>query len=227
MKGLLLIIGAYLTGVLVGLNVAQGAPPQDQLRSTAPHLNVGSGSIVKGPSNRLYILTNSHVCLAGDYNRGMKGSFPDGTTVYGPIVKQDISVDLCAIRLYVKRPALSIAPKFDKEETVYTRGYPMGVISESEGSIVGTEEWSYIFPTEAIGSCPGDPIGSRRAPEMCNVHFRSYITTLYSEPGSSGSPIVNAQGELVGVMSSALRNGDKRAGGTVRYSDLVKFMKGL
>lgn len=204
------------------------AGPFDTLRKTTVRINVGSGSIVKAKSGRLYIITNAHVCAAGSVNGYLQGSLPTGESFLGPIVKQNVSTDLCAAKVFKKTPYIDIAPLFKKKERLYSRGYPSGVVSETEGNYVGDEAWSY--PVQPLAPCPpgSETLGAAKHPHGCLIHFNTAVTNLFSQPGSSGSPVVNEDGELVGVISSWLDNGiDPNRGGMVRYSDVKAFLEAL
>lgn len=204
-----------------------------KLRVTTVRVNGGSGSIVKGKSGKKYILTNWHVCtmpsLTGTF---LHADFDDSSTVGGEIVANDSKVDLCAARLTVYNPpALTISPS-DGAKNLYTRGYPNGVIYEGHGTAKTKIEWSYRVPIEYLssGQCPENSQAEyyqNGEISACILHWISTLTTLYSRPGSSGSPVLDGEGRLVGVMSSQDPNHNDFAGGMVSTEDLRAFLDKL
>lgn len=194
-----------------------------KLRASTLHLNYGSGSLVQGKSGKKYILTNAHVCGVSNYVGDIHASYQNGTSLRGDMQVINFNVDLCLTPVETPNPPLVLAKSFSMTEPIYTRGYPAGVLSESSGKVVYQEFAPLFFPIEEIGECPKGftkEYGYHKILTGCNKLFPQYETTLYSEPGSSGSPIVNGNGELVGVMQThAIKN--KHFGGIIPF-DVVK-----
>lgn len=199
-----------------------------KLRETTVHIAIGSGSIVEGPSGRVYMLSNWHVCNSGSWAGKMRANFEGGELVEGKIVKKDAISDLCATRILKKRPALRVATTLVPRQQLYTRGYPYGVLSETTGQYTGKNTWTYTYPIDVVGECPP---GSRKLRDGmghivgCNIDYLDNLTNMYSRPGSSGSPVVDINGDLVGVISSWDEKHD--AGGMVPIEALQEFMKDL
>ena len=200
------------------------------LRATSLHIAIGSASIVEGASHKKYILTNWHVCKSARWKGDLIASYEAGTVVRGKIIKTSPVKDLCAAIAPLDAPALKLAPNSVIGDPVLTRGYPQGIPSESQGIIGGLTHWDYVVPIAEVGECV---TGSRKVYHPydsrlygCRLLFTSQLTTLYSRPGSSGSPVVNTSGELVGVISS-FHPESAYEGGMVTFEDVKAFLSDL
>lgn len=199
-----------------------------KLRASTVHIAIGSGFIVEGKSGKHYLLTNWHVCNSGQWLGKMAASFESGKVVRGPIVKSDPLVDLCASRVMDDTPALKVAKVLRKGQMIYTRGYPFQVLSESAGQLTDKTTWEFTFDISEVGRCfkgSTEVINGMGNVTGCEVHYTDNITNLYSRPGSSGSPVVDDNGDIVGVMSSWDSRHD--AGGMVTLEAVTEFLKSL
>lgn len=202
-----------------------------KLRGATMHISVGTGFLMEGAKGT-YLMTNWHVCLAGAWQGKIQGNYEDGELLRGKIVKFSPRFDLCVAKVGrakapFKKP-LKLSKSLKPGQAVYTRGYPFMILSETSGHVIGEMQWDYTFPIEEIGQCYK---GSKKeyntlgALTGCTFTFDDNVTDMYARPGSSGSPVVDANGDLVGVMSSWDSGAD--AGGMVKLEHITEFMKGL
>lgn len=202
----------------------------ERLRETTLHVDIGSASIVEAPSGKHYILTNDHVCRFGKWKGTLFARFPEGPSVKGRIVKTNARYDLCAVELSKQPAALKVGKRLRRGQKVYTRGFPQHILTESFGIVGGSADWEYSFPIGEIGECPPEFHQVRDPYEdilvACRARYHTILTNLYGRPGSSGSPVVNDAGELVGVISSWSPDGDFEAG-MVELSDVKDFLSDL
>jgi S1-C subfamily serine protease/Flp pilus assembly protein TadD len=156
------------------------SPPPAQAPVPAA-TSAGSGFVLR---NTNLVLTNHHVIA--DRSR-VTVSFPNGESYPGRVVARDPGNDLALIELQ-GRPAgaglaLAATTGIRAGETVHAIGYPLGGGLSRQPSIVSGQVSS------AVGM--GDDI----------ARFR---TTAPINPGNSGGPMVNAQGQVIGIAAAGL-----------------------
>jgi S1-C subfamily serine protease len=231
-SGLRTFFTAFLWGfvcVFLSVSAQSSEIGLKTLRENTLHVNVGSAFIYKGSSGKTYMVTNFHVCNASHFHGKMQGSFNDGTSVVGKIVKSDPLSDLCAIQVKTSRKGIVLAPRLAPFDEIDTRGYPEHIPSESHGQFLGKTNWTYMYVISDIGTCfkgSHKRYDDRDHLYGCEVDFTSNVSNLYSRPGASGSPVVNQEGQLVGVISSWAHDRDDSAG-MVPLEQLTEFVKGL
>lgn len=230
----LIIINSVFIGLMTpSFSHAAENPAMEQLRKTAVRIDgngcMGSGSVVEGKSGKHYILTNQHLCNCAKYRGNIYATFEDGQQLVGTVVSQNWNSDLCAAHINGYDKALKLGRSLAPLTEVNTRGWPGGRLTESHGHVVGTVRWSTDFPIEQIGVCPtkSKPVyGSNDVLAACTLTYVSVLSNLYARPGSSGSAVVNDDGQLVGVVSSWHPGSDTEAG-LVPFSQLKEFLRDL
>jgi putative serine protease PepD len=136
---------------------------------------IGSGIVL---DTRGDILTNAHV-IAGA--RSIQVAFSDGTTATGTLVGSNASADLAVIRVSVAASTLhpltlGSSASVQIGDSVYAIGSPFGL----SGSL-----------TEGIVSNIGQSVAASGA--------NLIQTDAAINPGNSGGPLVNAQGQVIGI----------------------------
>jgi 2-alkenal reductase len=147
-----------------------------------PTQGQGSGFIV---DNKGHILTNNHVVEEAE---GVEVTFFDGTTVPAEVIGQDPESDLAVIKVEVDEASLSPVVWGNSDKILVGQraiaiGNPFGL----EGSL-----------TTGIVSALGRslPTATRfRIPEIIQ-------TDAAINPGNSGGPLLNSEGEVIGVNSA-------------------------
>lgn len=226
-----LLVSLMITvGVLVGIKAQADELAFNKLKASTVHIAIGTGFVLKAKSGKLYMVTNWHVCNSGAWHNRMVGSLESGKVVEGPIVKSSPTKDLCAVALTRDLSGvvgMELAPLLERGQSIYTRGYPFGVLSESQGHYVGIKKWVTMYPIEVVGKCfeGSKEVTGEQNIVGCAVQYESNTTEMYVRPGSSGSPVANSRGQLVGVMSSW--DSAENVGGMVRLQDLRDFTSSL
>lgn len=195
-------------------------------------LGSGTGFAVKTKKGHKVIVTNAHVC---EGFRQMYSTYEEETYKLN-VIKISKKTDLCMLQAPKSIPALKLASNVDVDQEIYTVGFPY-----SEYMV--TESGKYKGPTEAaapwdvpIEKCKGrDYLKVRIIPtpgdaglvvpkRVCIGAFDDMIfTTIISAPGASGSPIVDGQGKIVGVIFMIHRGGAPWAIG-VSLEKLEEFL---
>jgi S1-C subfamily serine protease len=197
------------------------------LKSAVVQFPTGSGAVVEAPSGKKYALTNWHVCESSVVDKVIAITYQDGTTLLGKPVKVLPAVDLCAIEVPKTFASLKVATdEVKRGVAIYTRGYPERILTESSGTIKSTESFQLEFPPFAKG-CPEGFKGRldvMKAAIFCTAKFTNHVTSLYSQPGSSGSAVVNKDGELVGVIQTYK---ESDGAGVIPFETVKEFLKDL
>lgn len=146
---------------------------------------VGTGVLV---DERGYVVTNRHLVAATSSSRVF---FADGSELAARVAAEDPATDLAVLRVRPERrlKALPIGPSSDLMvgETVIAVGQPFGYTNTVTTGIVSALGREITLPS---GQVLGDLIQ----------------TDAGINPGNSGGPLLNINGELIGI-NVALREG--------------------
>lgn len=165
-----------------------------------PNGSGGTGFAVKAPSGDEYILTNRHVC--GD----QKELLVTSAALPRPIVKKVIEVskehDLCLVEVPKGLKAQNIAPISLIGSKIYVVGYPRLLpITPRDGFII--DRSSLLLPAEydENGECLPPFVEMQGwLGKVCLEPYDSIIITAEIHPGNSGSPLINRNGDVVGIV---------------------------
>jgi S1-C subfamily serine protease len=141
---------------------------------------LGSGIII---DQRGFILTNYHVVSGADT---LEVTLADGSTAQATVVGSDASNDLAVIRIDPPAGGLTVASLGNSDQlqvgdTVFALGNPFGLENTFTQGIVSALGRTY----------PSDP-GTQS--------LRNLIQTDAAvNPGNSGGPLVNCDGQVVGI----------------------------
>jgi len=149
--------------------------------------SLGSGVIVDPKG---YIVTNNHVVEKADRIRVKLMDDPATVTYDATVVGVDKETDLAVIKIDAKKPLP--AAKLGNSDAMEVGDWVLAV-----GSPFGLEE----TVTAGIVSAKGRNIVPGR-------QFESFIQTDAAiNPGNSGGPLVNMNGEVIGINSAIYTNG--------------------
>jgi serine protease Do len=154
--------------------------------------SLGSGVIV---DTKGYIVTNRHVVEKADRIRVRLQDDPPGVQHDAKVVGTDQETDLAVIKVDVDHP-LPVA-KFGNSESMQVGDWVLAV-----GSPFGLQ----ATVTAGIVSAKGRNIVPNRA-------FQSFIQTDAAiNPGNSGGPLVNLEGDVIGINTAILTDTNAYAG---------------
>jgi serine protease Do len=145
----------------------------------------GTGVII---DERGFVVTNRHVIGA---SANVVVRLADGTDLPATVLLRDANCDLAVLRVGAehKLPALALAPVSDLMvgETVIAVGHPFGYVNSVSTGIISALGREITMPTGEV--------------------LTGLIQTDASiNPGNSGGPLLNVNGELIGI-NVALREG--------------------
>ncbi len=152
----------------------------------------GSGIVLDSSGD---ILTNAHVIAGG---RQIQVTFSDGRTVNATVVGSSSSADLAVLRVSVDASTLYPVTLGNSDsvqvgDTVYAIGSPFGLSGTLTEGIVSNVNQS------GSASGGGNLTGLLQTDAAIN-------------PGNSGGPLVNAQGQVIGINNSIISPVDGNVG---------------
>ncbi len=161
----------------------QGAPGGGDMHERS----LGSGVIV---DSRGYILTNNHVVDKADRIRVNLMGDPETVTYTATVVGTDAETDLAVIKIDAKKPLP--AAKLGNSDAMEVGDWVLAI-----GSPFGLNETVTAGIVSAIGR---DIIPQRQ--------FEKFIQTDAAiNPGNSGGPLVNMNGEVIGINTAIYTSG--------------------
>jgi serine protease Do len=147
--------------------------------------SVGTGVLV---DDRGYVLTNQHVVTSATT---VQVQLSDGTELSAKVVAEDARCDLAILRIQPKKllTALPLGPGSDLlvGEEVIAIGHPFGYTNTVSTGIISALGREITMPTDE---------------KLTNL----IQTTASINPGNSGGPLLNINGEVIGI-NVALREG--------------------
>lgn len=153
-----------------------------------------------------YILTNAHVCqLDKLVPHGLYVNLADGRKVKAKILRVYKDHDLCLIRHVYGLNTLSLGETPSMGEMLHAVGYPsLQPKTLTSGEFVGygtvfVAIEQAMFQDEFVDCRPTDIVQRAFGSVVCVRKFYASLTTIPILGGSSGSPILNSYGNVVGV----------------------------
>ncbi|WP_165004414.1 MULTISPECIES: trypsin-like peptidase domain-containing protein [unclassified Enterococcus] len=151
----------------------------------------GSGVIYKKEGDTAYIVTNNHVV---DGQQGLEVLMKDGTKVKAELVGTDAYSDLAVLKI-----------KSDKIDTVASFGdssaLKVGEPAIAIGSPLGSE-YANSVTSGIISSLNRQVTSTNESNETVNIN--AIQTDAAINPGNSGGPLVNIEGQVIGINSSKI-----------------------
>jgi serine protease Do len=175
--------------------------PFSSEESQRPRVNgMGTGVIIDG---RGYILTNQHVV---DKVQTIEAHLSDGSSHLARVIQQDREMDLALIKIDAGRPlpAVPIGTSSDLMvgETVITIGNAFGYENTVSVGIISALKRNVTLSDEQV--------------------YRNLVQTdACINPGNSGGPLVNIEGELIGI-NVATRSGAQGIGFALPIDDVKR-----
>ena len=151
----------------------------------------GSGVIYKKEGNYAYLVTNTHVISGAT---SIKIQMANGDTVDGELVGSDTYSDIAVIRIPSKN--VSTVAEFGDSASLN-----VGETAIAIGSPLGTEYANSV--TQGIISSLSRTV-SLSAEDGSTIQTNAIQTDAAINPGNSGGPLINTEGQVIGITSSKI-----------------------
>ncbi len=233
-KSYLVIIAVALA--IVGAGFAKRKSSHRTAVASVVKLEIGSTGFATGfavltPSGRTVILTNWHVCR----------HLEDGAKISAQgqeleLISLTAAKDLCALTNLPKTPLspLKVSLTLETWTPLTTIGYPGGKGPRvSTGVYIEDSQAHLAISTDRNGQCEMGTqaviVGftSKGPVLICDLLITLGDTSMFAYPGSSGSPVLNEESEVVGVMNSTDNVSGNWYGSMVLLSDVKEFLQDL
>ena len=179
-----------------GFQMPRGMGPND----LQPDGGNGGGEVVQGTGSGVivnadgYILTNNHVVEGAD---DISVHLNDGRTLKAKVIGTDPKTDLAVVRISADH---LVYAKFGDSDALEVGDWVLAF-----GSPLGFEQ----SMTQGIISAKGrqiNIIGSHN-PALSGLTYEDFLQTDAAiNPGNSGGPLVNLQGEVIGINAAIASN---------------------
>ncbi|KXT63385.1 S1C family serine protease [Streptococcus sp. DD04] len=178
----------------------------------------GSGVIYKKEGKYAYLVTNTHV-LNGATNVDIL--LADGSKVPGEVVGSDVYSDISVVKISSEKVT-------DVAEFGDSSSLTVGETAIAIGSPLGTEYANSV--TQGIISSLGRNV-TLQSEDGQNISTTALQTDAAINPGNSGGPLINIQGQVIGITSSKISNNDQTSvegmGFAIPSNDVVNIINQL
>ena len=167
----------------------QGGPGGD---GAIRERSLGSGVIVDPKG---YIVTNRHVVEKADRIRVRLQDDPPGVQHEAKVIGEDQETDLAVIKIDMERPV------------------PTAKLGNSDSMQVGDWVLAIGSPFGQVGTVTAGIVSAKGRDIVPNRQFQTFIQTDAAiNPGNSGGPLVNLDGEVIGINTAILSETNAYAG---------------
>lgn len=151
----------------------------------------GSGVIYKKDEKYAYLVTNAHVLMGATQADIL---LADGNKVPGEVVGSDTFSDIAVVRISADK-VTAVAEFGDSSKLT------VGETAIAIGSPLGTKYANSV--TQGIVSSLGRDV-KLKSENGQNISTKALQTDAAINPGNSGGPLINIQGQVIGITSSKI-----------------------
>lgn len=195
-----------------------GSDDTDTDSNTEQVNSEGSGVIYKKDDNNAYLVTNTHVINGA---KKLDIRLADGTKVPGEIVGTDTYSDIAVVKISSEKVS-AVAEFGDSSQLT------VGETAIAIGSPLGSEYANTV--TQGIVSSLNRTV-SLKSEDGQAISTKAIQTDTAINPGNSGGPLINIQGQVIGITSSKIStNGGTSVEGlgfAIPSNDAIKIIEQL
>ncbi len=170
----------------------QGGPGGPGGDGSIRERSLGSGVIVDAKG---YIVTNRHVIEKADRIRVRLQDDPPGVQHDAKVIGEDQETDLAVIKIELER------------------GVPAAKLGNSDSMQVGDWVLAIGSPFGQVGTVTAGIVSAKGRDIVPGRQFQTFIQTDAAiNPGNSGGPLVNMDGEVIGINTAILSETNAYAG---------------
>ncbi|GAB6679600.1 trypsin-like peptidase domain-containing protein [Streptococcus uberis] len=180
----------------------------------------GSGVIYKKDGDSAYLVTNNHVI---DKAERIEIILADGSKVVGKLIGADTYSDLAVVK--ISSDKIKTIAQFADSSKIN-----IGEVAIAIGSPLGTEYANSV--TEGIVSSLSRTVTLKNE-EGQTVSTNAIQTDAAINPGNSGGPLINIEGQIIGINSSKISqskssgNAVEGMGFAIPANDVIKIINQL
>ena len=203
--GVALFLGIVLHGEEIHKKILRSYVGQRTVKIVGKK-GMGSGFFVKAPSGTTYVLTNKHVCDTTTKPYIQVVIQPSQEVYESKIIEKSEMHDLCLIESPAEINGLSVAASTKVGESVGLIGHPSGwPLTLARGEVLGLTKIKLVTEIVSPGMetedfCKDGQVVNALFAVVCLEEMSATQLFIYSRAGSSGSPLVNFYGSIVGVL---------------------------
>ena len=195
-----------------------GSAETDTDTNTEQVSSEGSGVIYKKEGDTAYLVTNTHVINGA---KKVDIRLADGTKVPGEIVGSDTYSDIAVVKIAADK-VTTVAEFGDSSQLT------VGETAIAIGSPLGSEYANTV--TQGIVSSLNRNV-SLKSEDGQAISTNAIQTDTAINPGNSGGPLINIQGQVIGITSSKIAsNGGTSVEGlgfAIPANDVINIIKQL
>ena len=199
-------------------NSLLGSDETDTDTNTEQVYSEGSGVIYKKEGDTAYLVTNTHVINGA---KKVDIRLADGTKVPGEIVGSDTYSDIAVVKIAADK-VTTVAEFGDSSQLT------VGETAIAIGSPLGSEYANTV--TQGIVSSLNRNV-SLKSEDGQAISTNAIQTDTAINPGNSGGPLINIQGQVIGITSSKIAsNGGTSVEGlgfAIPANDVINIIKQL
>lgn len=227
----------FIAILSVAAAIIAGGRSEDSIRSTVMQLTSDKGSCsgeqIKAPSGVNYVLTAAH-CAGLAVDGSILVHTEDGRQLLRKVLAEDPNSDLLLLEGVPGIDGLDVAGSSRRGQSIRTFTHGLAFPTyRTEGVLIADKEIQFVVGGGPLASAEEEAKCASMAKnsviaidtffgelKLCILTSTEMATTAFIQHGSSGGPVVDSSGALIGVVSA----GGDGYGFLVTLRDIKRFV---